>query len=337
MSNIFVFSNNASSLLASGIVPSDTIVTVQAGQGSLFPAISSGQIAAITLQDVSGDIEVVYCTGRTGDSLTVARAQEGTTALAFPSGSRVEQRVTSSTMASFLQKTGGDTMSGTTTLSGVINMGSGGSVQSGELAGTAIRSQPGDTSNQIVIPIGGPATEGGSVLLTTGNLTSHLPSGTALIVTGMIVVWSGLSSNIPAGWALCDGTNGTPDLRDRFIVGGGGSFAPTGSYAHVTDTASAGRPIIDPVTLSSSNFPAHTHPIDFFGGSSGFVMGAPGIAPGAVYFFGGRGAGVRNSVNTGQNGGGTTAPFTPTAEILPLHAHTVESPPYKAVFFIMKT
>lgn len=38
-------------------------------------------------------------------------------------------------------------------------------------------------------------------------------------LTGMIVMWSGTIATIPSGWALCDGTNGTPDLRDRFIVG----------------------------------------------------------------------------------------------------------------------
>jgi len=36
---------------------------------------------------------------------------------------------------------------------------------------------------------------------------------------GSIAMWSGLLSNIPKGWALCDGTNGTPDLRERFVRG----------------------------------------------------------------------------------------------------------------------
>lgn len=334
MSTIFVFADNASSLLASGIVGSATTIVVQAGQGALFPSIAAGQVAAITLEDISGNIEVVYATGRTGDTLIVIRAQEGTAALPFASGSRVEQRVTSGVLAAMLQKTGGDTLSGTTVLSGALNLGSGGSVQGGEFTG-AHRSQPGDTSNQIVVPIGAPATEGGSVLLTQSNLAAYMPSGTALVVTGMIVIWSGLSTNIPSGWHICDGTTGTPDLRDQFIVGGGGALAPTGSYAHTTDPISAGTPVINPVTLSASNFPSHTHPIDFFGGTSGMVMGAPGIAAGAAYFFAGSGPGVRNSVNTGSNTG-TVAPFTPTANALPTHTHTIESPPYKAVFFIMK-
>lgn len=43
---------------------------------------------------------------------------------------------------------------------------------------------------------------------------------------GIIVIWSGAIVDIPEGWHLCDGTEGTPDLRDRFIVGAGSTFTP---------------------------------------------------------------------------------------------------------------
>lgn len=43
--------------------------------------------------------------------------------------------------------------------------------------------------------------------------------------TGIIVIWSGAVVNIPPDWTLCDGTLGTPDLRDRFIVGAGSTYA----------------------------------------------------------------------------------------------------------------
>ena len=42
---------------------------------------------------------------------------------------------------------------------------------------------------------------------------------------GGVIMWSGLISNIPERWALCDGKNGTPDLRNRFVVGAGGDYA----------------------------------------------------------------------------------------------------------------
>lgn len=45
------------------------------------------------------------------------------------------------------------------------------------------------------------------------------------IVLGMIVSWSGAIVAIPSGWSLCDGTNGTPDLRDKFVQGAGDTYA----------------------------------------------------------------------------------------------------------------
>lgn len=43
---------------------------------------------------------------------------------------------------------------------------------------------------------------------------------------GIIAIWSGAIVDIPFGWKLCDGNNGTPDLRDSFIRGAGGAIAP---------------------------------------------------------------------------------------------------------------
>ncbi len=46
------------------------------------------------------------------------------------------------------------------------------------------------------------------------------------ILRGMIVMWSGVVATIPIGYALCDGDNGTPDLRNRFVVGAGSTYNP---------------------------------------------------------------------------------------------------------------
>lgn len=46
---------------------------------------------------------------------------------------------------------------------------------------------------------------------------------------GIIVLWSGAIVDIPSGWHLCDGTQGTPDLRDMFVIGAGDTFAPDDS------------------------------------------------------------------------------------------------------------
>jgi microcystin-dependent protein len=72
------------------------------------------------------------------------------------------------------------------------------------------------------------------------------------IPDGGIIMWSGSIATIPASFKLCDGTNGTPDLRDRFIVGAGSSFAPL---------ATGGTK--DAVVVSHTHgMGAHTHPVN---------------------------------------------------------------------------
>lgn len=62
------------------------------------------------------------------------------------------------------------------------------------------------------------------------------PPAATPIPTGAILLWSGSIGSIPAGFVLCNGNNGTPDLRDRFIVGAGSTFAvdATGGFADST-------------------------------------------------------------------------------------------------------
>lgn len=66
-------------------------------------------------------------------------------------------------------------------------------------------------------------------------------------IKGMIIDWYGSSDNIPKGWKLCNGENGTPDLRDKFIIGAGNKFEQKttgGAEQH---------------TLSENEIPAHMH------------------------------------------------------------------------------
>ena len=55
-------------------------------------------------------------------------------------------------------------------------------------------------------------------------------------VSGQISIWSGSVVSIPTGWVLCDGNNGTPDLRDKFVVGAGSSYAVGGTGGLLTHT-----------------------------------------------------------------------------------------------------
>lgn len=64
---------------------------------------------------------------------------------------------------------------------------------------------------------------------------------------GGIIMWSGSTADIPSGWLLCDGTNSTPDLRNRFIVGAGASYAAGAVGGEATHV------------LTIAEMPAHTH------------------------------------------------------------------------------
>jgi hypothetical protein len=86
------FTNNASAELASSINNSVTTIVVAAGQGSKFPVLGSGDYFYATLVDPSNNLEIVKVTERSTDTLTVERAQDGTTAKSYNAGDRIELR-----------------------------------------------------------------------------------------------------------------------------------------------------------------------------------------------------------------------------------------------------
>jgi microcystin-dependent protein len=84
--------------------------------------------------------------------------------------------------------------------------------------------------------------------IAAGAITSDkLAPGLNLLPAGTIVMWSGALANIPAGWAVCDGANGTPDLRDRFVLG-------TGAGENPGETGGANTR-----SLTANELPSHTH------------------------------------------------------------------------------
>jgi hypothetical protein len=88
------FANSAFATLASGINSSATSITLTTGQGARFPSLAGGDYFFATLIDTSNNLEIVKCTARSTDVLTVVRAQESTTARAFSTGDRIELRIT---------------------------------------------------------------------------------------------------------------------------------------------------------------------------------------------------------------------------------------------------
>lgn len=110
----------------------------------------------------------------------------------------------------------------------------------------------------------------GSTIATYDNLYGILgtiPAASSTLPTGMILLWSGAVGSIPTGYYLCDGNNGTPDLRDRFLVGAGNTYSvnQTGGSADAivvshTHTATSTSTVTDPGhnhTVSASSGPPY--------------------------------------------------------------------------------
>ena len=97
-------------------------------------------------------------------------------------------------------------------------------------------------------------TSSGASIQTLDNLypiLQNAPTSAPAIPSGGIILWSGSTGSVPSGWYLCDGTNGTPDLRNSFIVGAGNTYAvgATGGTADaivVSHTHTATSTVTDP-------------------------------------------------------------------------------------------
>jgi hypothetical protein len=100
----------------------------------------------------------------------------------------------------------------------------------------------------------GTAGIGYDVLVLESNEVKYRSAG--VVPVGAIIMWSGNDSSIPGGWHLCDGTNNTPNLRDRFIIGAGNTYqtgSTGGSNTHDHGGTTGAH------TLSSTEIPAHQH------------------------------------------------------------------------------
>jgi microcystin-dependent protein len=181
----------------------------------------------------------------------------------------------------------------------------------------------------------------GPVTLTQDQLNTPVPSGG-------VILWTGAKTAIPTGWYLCDGTNGTPNLQDKFVVGAGNSYAvgATGGNASVT--------------LSSSQIPGHTHSFSATTGTEsathnhGITISDPGHVHG-IYTGGSNGSGpgfTAQDTDTGtrQTAGATTGITASSGTQSANHTHSVSGTtgstgsgsaidirnPYYALCYIMK-
>jgi hypothetical protein len=169
----------------------------------------------------------------------------------------------------------------------------------------------------------GASTFTGAVTLTGGI------AGGGFIPSGGIIIWSGAADAIPSGWLLCNGSSGTPDLRNRFVVGAGSTYSVDG-------TGGSANAIVV----------SHTHTgttsTKDLSGSIGFSTNC-GVVNSATGIFSSSGTEQR----TGGASAGNTNPDTVTIDADHNHTFTTASagssgtnanlPPYYALCYIMKS
>ena len=173
-------------------------------------------------------------------------------------------------------------------------------------------------------------------IATTAFVQAALPSG-------VIVMWSGSIASIPSGWLLCNGSSGTPDLRDRFIVGAGSTYAvaATGGSANATlvshtHTATS--------TFTGSALGTHTHTATDAGHTHSYSLPnqsfpQSGSSTPALYpsFAATNTSTGFASISVSSNSAGTPAGTVATSNSTEGSSATnANLPPYYALAYIMK-
>jgi len=111
---VIVASNNAASVLALPLNVGSTTLTLSAGTGALFPAVTAPNFFKMTITNAGETLrEIVNVTARSGDVLTIQRGQESTTALAWNAGDKIENLLTAQTLAKLFNQDVGGVLTGT--------------------------------------------------------------------------------------------------------------------------------------------------------------------------------------------------------------------------------
>ena len=148
-------------------------------------------------------------------------------------------------------------------------------------------------------------------------------AGSTGIPSGFIGIWSGAANAIPSGWYLCDGNNGTPNLKDRFVIGAGSAYSVNATGGS-KDAVVIGHDH-DASATSTVNDPGHSHQSRGYGNQD----------DGGPYHTGSNNSGVGNNAILGNNTGITVATNL-SIDTEGTSGTDKNLPPYYALCYIMK-
>jgi hypothetical protein len=182
-------------------------------------------------------------------------------------------------------------------------------------------------------------------IATTAFVTTAIATAVAALVpSGMIMIWSGSVGSIPSGWVLCNGSNSTPDLRDKFVLGAGSTYAVAATGGATTVTA-AGTISVTGTALTEAQMPKHFHSLR--GPNGPFTSTVPSAtASGSGNYGGGTPDDGTTAYGTNSTGGNSASGSSGTGTSNgDTHTHSASFtgssvsnlPPYYALCYIMKT
>jgi len=149
------------------------------------------------------------------------------------------------------------------------------------------------------------------------------PTSQASVPSGLIAIWSGAVGAIPSGWYLCNGQNGTPDLRNSFVLGAGNSYA-VGATGGSTDAIVVSH-THTATSTSTVTDPGHVHALSY----SGQNYGAPGAGSTVLTQI--------SSSNTASAVTGVTVATSTSNATTGVSGSNANMPPYYALAYIMKS
>ena len=279
-------SNNAFATLAAGITSSATSITLTTGQGARFPSLSVGDYFYATLIDTSNNLEIVKCTARSTDVLTVTRAQESTTARAYSTGDRIEIRITAQTFIDAVA----------------------------EIGPTQISDKANTSTGYMVMPVGTTAQRPGTP--TTGMYRMNSTTGNPEWYDSGSSSWIPFNSGVPfsADYLVIagGGSGATSGTRSGNMGGGGGA----GGRLAGTFTLTKGNTYTVTVGAGGANTGPSTSDLTGNNGSNSVfsgigittltaIGGGAGGIPSGTGFAGGSGGG--GGSDTGYAGGAGTS------------------------------
>lgn len=203
-----------------------------------------------------------------------------------------------------------------------------------------------------------PGSNGQLVASDSGQATGRKSANSGLVPIGGIVIWSGSLVSIPAGWQLCDGSGGTPNLQDKFIVGSGSTYSSGDSGGAASANLQHSHTLTSPTTSSylhahtnsaTSTDGAHAHGVGTAGQPSGTdrpltPTAPPTVARGVI------GGGHTHTVSGTTASDGAHSHSVPDTSDSTSHSHTITGlgtanglsttqsllPPYYALAYIMR-